>query len=61
MWADDHKTQVDQLLVQYEIVKYEIQKDVKGCIESACGSITERFPGDILLERFVEPINDCKD
>ncbi len=50
------KPQVQDLLVQHEIVKNIIQKDIKGGIKASSGCIPKGFFGDILTERLVKPI-----
>lgn len=43
IWTDDYKTQIHVLLVEDEVVKDEIKKNIQHRVESTSSSITESF------------------
>jgi hypothetical protein len=55
--ADGNKPEVNNLLLQNEVVKYEIEKNIQEQVETACCRIAECFGWEKPAERRVKPFN----
>ena len=61
MRADGNKIQVHYLLLQYEIVKNEIKKNIEQKVKAPCCCVAKCFGRDEFTERRVKPLDGAQD
>jgi hypothetical protein len=59
--ANGYNIQINNLLVENEIIKDKIKRNIENGVETSGGCVPERFQRNILLKRGIEIINNLDD